>query len=193
MTSPIDDYVDRLRRALAAHGITGERTLEEAREHLVDAVDAGLRSGLDAGAAFEQALVRFGPPDALAERYATDGPAALERAVTSWRTGTALGLAASTAGVAFVAISLFTDVTRATWLALNDLMALFALACCAAAGFLAVRTTRRARTGALAGALCGGIAAGGLSLTPDGLAPHGARPQLDAMSLWGGRRHSHPV
>ena len=61
-----DRYLDRVRQVLAARGIRNARFVDEAREHLLDAIDAGLRRGLTRDAAEEDALARFGPPDLVA-------------------------------------------------------------------------------------------------------------------------------
>jgi len=64
--TPIDDYLDRLRRALARWGYEDARLLAEAREHLADAIDEGLQRGLSAEDAARQAFARFGPPELVA-------------------------------------------------------------------------------------------------------------------------------
>jgi hypothetical protein len=48
------------------------RIVEEAREHLVDATAEGLKRGLSVDAAEREALVRFGPPETIAARFAKE-------------------------------------------------------------------------------------------------------------------------
>jgi hypothetical protein len=45
--------------------------VDEAREHLFDAVEDGLQRGLSIEAAESEALVRFGPPEMVAAHFAT--------------------------------------------------------------------------------------------------------------------------
>ena len=92
MTSdPIDAYLKELRRALNERGHEDARIVEEARDHLVDAVEDGLRRGLDRADAEREAVERFGAPDvivaqALPPRSRTDRlMAALDTIVHHWR------------------------------------------------------------------------------------------------------------
>ena len=55
MPAPIDDYLARLRQELQRHGCEDARLIEEAREHLTDDIDEGVRRGLTPRA-------RRGPP-----------------------------------------------------------------------------------------------------------------------------------
>jgi uncharacterized protein involved in exopolysaccharide biosynthesis len=67
MTSePIETYLRELDRELAARGIWSSRVIEEAREHLVDAVEDGLRRGLSLEGAAREAMERFGAPETIA-------------------------------------------------------------------------------------------------------------------------------
>ena len=75
------------------------------------------------------------------------------------KAGLAAGAAFSLVGIAFVAASLFTDISRSTWQALNSVKGVIGFAFCGFAGLLTTRRTHRARSGAAAGAL-GGIIAG---------------------------------
>ena len=66
MSEQVARYLDGVQRLLRARGVSNPRFLDEVREHLVDAVDAGLQRGLPLTAAEEDALARFGPPDLIA-------------------------------------------------------------------------------------------------------------------------------
>jgi hypothetical protein len=73
MTSPpLDEYLSQLERELRKHGLLDGRIVEEAREHLVDAIDEGLERGLPVDAAEREAFVRFGPPETVADHFATE-------------------------------------------------------------------------------------------------------------------------
>jgi uncharacterized protein involved in exopolysaccharide biosynthesis len=65
---PLDEYLRILEGTLRTQGIEPSRFMDEAREHLVDAVDEGLRRGLTREDAEREALERFGPPDLLASQ-----------------------------------------------------------------------------------------------------------------------------
>jgi hypothetical protein len=76
----IERYLDQLLAALAGRPADVRRVLTEVESHLYDAVDAGIDRGLDAEAAVEQALARFGSPTQVARRYRrTDVPAPVLR------------------------------------------------------------------------------------------------------------------
>jgi uncharacterized protein involved in exopolysaccharide biosynthesis len=67
MTSePVETYLRRLDRELAARGIRNSRVIEEAREHLVDVIEDGLRRGLSIDVAEREAVERFGAPAVIA-------------------------------------------------------------------------------------------------------------------------------
>jgi len=72
MTSAtLEAYVSRLERELRKRGLQDRRMVDEAREHLFDAVEDGLQRGLSIEAAESEALVRFGPPEMVAAHFAT--------------------------------------------------------------------------------------------------------------------------
>src|SRR6185503_9441100 len=66
MAAPIDDYLARLRQELRRHGCEDARLIDEAREHLADDIDEGLRRGLTPEEAEREAFERFGPPEVIA-------------------------------------------------------------------------------------------------------------------------------
>jgi HAAS domain-containing protein len=73
MTSaPLEAYLSQLERELRKHGLLDRRIVEEAREHLADAIDEGLERGLSVDAAEREAFVRFGPPETVADHFATE-------------------------------------------------------------------------------------------------------------------------
>jgi hypothetical protein len=59
-------YLHDLRRELAKRGRRDTRIVEEARDHLADAVEAGVRGGSSRDDAERDALARFGPPHLVA-------------------------------------------------------------------------------------------------------------------------------
>lgn len=73
MTSEqLEMYLNRLGRALRTRGVLDARIVEEARAHLVDAVEEGLQRGLPLDAAEREALARFGAPDTVAAHFASE-------------------------------------------------------------------------------------------------------------------------
>ena len=68
----LEAYLKDLADALAAHGAWDARTIEEARAHLLDAVEAGLRCGLPLAVAEREAVTAFGQPDVVAARAAAE-------------------------------------------------------------------------------------------------------------------------
>jgi hypothetical protein len=73
MTSaPFEAYLNRLERELRKHGLPGRRIVEEAREHLVDAMEEGRQRGLSIDAAAREAAARFGPPETVAAHFAME-------------------------------------------------------------------------------------------------------------------------
>jgi len=97
MTSgPLDPYLRALARALHERGHEASRIVDEAREHLVDAVEDGVRRGLAREDAEREAVERFGPPDLIAaqtpperNRIMARLTAALDTVVGHWRWVTA--------------------------------------------------------------------------------------------------------
>ena len=77
------------------------------------------------------------------------------------KTGLVAGTAFSVVGIAFVAVSLFTDISRSLWVVLDHAKGVAGFGFCGLAGLLAGRRTDRAATGAAAGALGGLIASEG--------------------------------
>jgi hypothetical protein len=64
-------YLSRLERELRLRGLQERRIIDEAREHLFDAMEDGRQRGLSADAAEREALLRFGPPEVLAAHFVT--------------------------------------------------------------------------------------------------------------------------
>jgi uncharacterized protein involved in exopolysaccharide biosynthesis len=63
---PVDAYLSRLRRELRQRGLDDADIVDEAREHIVDAVVAGQQRGLLVEDAEREALDRFGAPEVVA-------------------------------------------------------------------------------------------------------------------------------
>ena len=98
----IDAYLRELRQALSERGRDDPRIVDEAREHLVDAVQDGLRRGLDRADAEREAMERFGPPDVIAaqalqprSRIMARLTTALDTIVGHWRWITAATVVAA--------------------------------------------------------------------------------------------------
>lgn len=66
----LEEILSELRRALRRKGVADELAIEEAREHLIDAVDDGVRRGLSTEAAEQEAVARFGEPETVAAHFA---------------------------------------------------------------------------------------------------------------------------
>ena len=80
MTSPqLEAYVSRLARELKTRGAEDAGLVEEAREHLRDAVEDGRRRGLSIDAAEHEAFERFGAPEAIAARVVVEREAGMNR------------------------------------------------------------------------------------------------------------------
>jgi uncharacterized protein involved in exopolysaccharide biosynthesis len=76
---PLDEYLGALEGALRGRGLEPSRIVDEAREHLVDAIDEGLRRGLAREDAEREAFERFGPPHLLAAQAPTPRSYAMAR------------------------------------------------------------------------------------------------------------------
>ena len=74
------------------------------------------------------------------------------------KAGLSAGAVFSMVGIAFVTVSLFTGISRSTWVALDNVKGMIGFGVCGVAGFLTARRTHRASSGAAAGALGGAIA-----------------------------------
>ena len=70
---PVDAYLSRLQRELRRLGIEDARIVEEAREHLLDAVEDGRQRGLSIDDAEREAFERFGAPEAVAAQVFAKG------------------------------------------------------------------------------------------------------------------------
>jgi hypothetical protein len=80
-STALDRYLGELATELRHHEVTDPRIVEEAREHLVDAIDAGQRRGLSHAAAEFEALERFGPAASVASAFAKERGRALNAVV----------------------------------------------------------------------------------------------------------------
>ena len=81
MTSePLETYLRQLDRELAARGMWSPRVIEEAREHLVDAIEDGLRRGLSRDASEREAVERFGAPETVAAHLEAE-----RHGMTKWK------------------------------------------------------------------------------------------------------------
>jgi hypothetical protein len=79
--------------------------------------------------------------------------------VQAWlKAGLSAGAAFSAVGIAFVLLSLFTEISRPMWMVLDNVKSVIGFGFCGIAGFLAGRQTHRATSGARAGAVGGMIA-----------------------------------
>jgi uncharacterized protein involved in exopolysaccharide biosynthesis len=63
---PIEEYLARLERALRTRGIEPARMVDEAREHLVDAIELRRQRGLSLEDAVQEAIDSFGAPEIVA-------------------------------------------------------------------------------------------------------------------------------
>jgi uncharacterized protein involved in exopolysaccharide biosynthesis len=77
--SPLDDYLNRLERELRERGVEDARIVEEAREHLVDAVEDGRQRGLSVGDAARDAVERFGAPEIVAAHVTSEKDRTMNR------------------------------------------------------------------------------------------------------------------
>ena len=78
-SAQLETYVSRLARELKTRGLEDPRIVEEAREHLVDAVEDGRRRGLSLDAAEHEAFERFGAPEAIAARVVRERERSMNR------------------------------------------------------------------------------------------------------------------
>ena len=67
---PLDAFLNRLEQELRQRGHVDPRMLDEARDHLLDAVEDGQRRGLSIEDAQREAFERFGAPDLVAAQLA---------------------------------------------------------------------------------------------------------------------------
>jgi len=98
--SPIDSYLERLRRELQRHFIVDSRIIQEVRDHFADALDGGHHQDRSL-AAEARAIERFGSPELVAAAFVADRTRNLHRSLL---------VAATVAGIAIA----FVD-ARATW------------------------------------------------------------------------------
>jgi hypothetical protein len=80
MTSgPLEAYLKRLEHELTKLGLMDARIVDEVREHLVDAIEDGLRRGSPMDAAEREAFARLGEPETVAGHFATERHRMLNR------------------------------------------------------------------------------------------------------------------
>ena len=89
---PVDSYLRELERVLRERKLEADRIVEEAREHLADAVEDGIRRGLTRTDAEREAVERFGTYDVIAAHAAPARhpvvarvTAVLDRVLLHWR------------------------------------------------------------------------------------------------------------
>ena len=70
ISARVGAYLSRLEYELRRRGLVSTRIIVEVREHLLDAVEAGIRRGLSVDAAEHEALIRFGPVEIVAASFA---------------------------------------------------------------------------------------------------------------------------
>jgi hypothetical protein len=73
MKSGLEEYLARLELELKQRGLVDVRILEEARGHLADATEKGVQRGLSLEAAEREAIARFGDPNVVAMKFASEG------------------------------------------------------------------------------------------------------------------------
>jgi hypothetical protein len=89
--TPVDSYVQRLRRELQKRFVVSGGIIDEVRGHLVDAAERAREQGASLAAAEEQAIQRFGTAELVAAAFAADRTRILHRCLL---------VAATVAGVA---------------------------------------------------------------------------------------------
>jgi hypothetical protein len=65
----IEAYLSRLRSEVQFHKSMNARIVEEAREHLLDVIDASVQRGLSIEMATREAFARFGDPDEIGGEF----------------------------------------------------------------------------------------------------------------------------
>lgn len=86
-------YLARLTRALIERGVIDRRIVDEARDHIEDAVERNLRDGMTAEAAEQEALAGFGSAETVATDFATGRYVRLNRVLLVVAVVTGLGIA----------------------------------------------------------------------------------------------------
>ena len=82
----VDSYLVRLERELGRRGLPHKRIVEEAREHLIDAVEDGRQRGLSSDEAEREALERFGAAETVAAHAMTGADRIMNRLATVFTT-----------------------------------------------------------------------------------------------------------
>lgn len=81
ISARLEAYLSRLQHELEKHGPVDTTIIDEVREHLLDAVAAGVRRGLSVDTAEDEAFVRFGPPEMVAAGFGKERYPMLKRLV----------------------------------------------------------------------------------------------------------------
>jgi hypothetical protein len=81
MSARVEAYLLQFRRELWNRGIVNSRIVEETREHLLDAIHAGLERVISVEAAESQAFARFGMPAEAAAYFAEENRHMVNRLV----------------------------------------------------------------------------------------------------------------
>jgi hypothetical protein len=118
---PIETYLAKLRSELAKRGLVDARIIEEAQGHLFDATERGVQSGLSPEDAERDATVRFGSPETVANTFAAERFAVLNRVL--FLAAVLIGI-----GIAYVDSRPSWDDTGVTAFALLTSAAVFGLA-----------------------------------------------------------------
>ncbi|HVH85420.1 MAG TPA: permease prefix domain 1-containing protein [Terriglobales bacterium] len=72
MSARLEAYLEQFRCELWKRGVIDSRIIEETREHLLDAIQAGVQRGISVEAAESQAFARFGKPEEAAAYFAEE-------------------------------------------------------------------------------------------------------------------------
>ena len=87
----VEAYLAALAHELRRQGVSTMRMLEEARGHLVDAVEHGVQRGLDEKSAQRQAIDQFGSAESVASTFIAQTYGLIDRLV--WLAATIIGVA----------------------------------------------------------------------------------------------------
>ena len=117
----VDTYLARLSSELSKRGLVDARIVEEAHGHLTDAAERAIESGLSPDEAEREAISRFGSPETVANIFAAERFAVLNRVL--FLAAVLIGI-----GIAYVDSRPTWDDTGVTAFALLTSAAVFGLA-----------------------------------------------------------------